>query len=289
MATPMGELVDKLCAASRKKVVDPNADVPWAEKLVPESEPWCYLPEWVTLHGTPYWDAMDEPARKKLAFLEEVNFFSINIHGERALIQGLAHRLYRLRTTEVTPYLHHFLDEENRHMMYFGRFCMTYKGRVYPEKKLAFPSDVSPEEEDLLFFVKVLVFEELVDMYNVTMGWDDRMHPIARQINKLHHIDEARHLIFGREVTKILFQRCKATWDAARLDHMRRYFTSYLETTWREYYNADVYRDAGLPKPHDVKDAAWGCEAQRAHRKKVSAGVVKWMLENELLSEEPAL
>ena len=34
-----------------------------------------------------------------MAFLEEVNFFSINIHGERALIQGLANRLYRIRTT----------------------------------------------------------------------------------------------------------------------------------------------------------------------------------------------
>ena len=90
-------------------------------------------PDLISLHGTRHWDALDEQGRRVLSFFELVNFFSINIHGERMLIEGLAKRLYRKHAETVTPYLHHFLDEENKHMFYFGRFCNQYAGKVYAE------------------------------------------------------------------------------------------------------------------------------------------------------------
>ena len=38
---------------------------------------------------------------------------------------------------EITEYLHHFVDEENKHMVMFGEFCNRYIGKVYPEKKIS--------------------------------------------------------------------------------------------------------------------------------------------------------
>ena len=287
MAADMETLVEKLVAASRKKVVDPYVDVPWTEKADPDA--WYTAPEYCSLFGTEVWDRLPEAQRKKLAFQEAVLFYSINIHGEKALMQGLAKRLYRLRTTDVTPYLHHFLDEENRHSMYFGRFCTQYAGRPYQDKKLEVAQEMSPEEDDLFFFVKVMIFEELADFYNVAQGWElgEKLHPVARAINKLHHIDEARHLIFGREVAKILVKSCLAKWSDERAAEMRAYFEGYLHSTWQEYYNPEVYKDAGLADPYGVREMAYAHPACRAHRKRVSANVVKFMLENRILAKEP--
>jgi hypothetical protein len=41
-------------------------------------------------------------------------------------MQGLAARLYRKDLLGVASYLHHFLDEENKHSVYFGGFCTRY-------------------------------------------------------------------------------------------------------------------------------------------------------------------
>ncbi len=43
--------------------------------------------------------------------------------AEKALIEGLAKRLYdEERPSEHSRYIHHFLDEENKHMTFFGNF-----------------------------------------------------------------------------------------------------------------------------------------------------------------------
>ena len=54
---------------------------------------------------------------------EAVNFFSLNIHGERMLVAGIAQRLYRTGHAETSRYLHHFLAEENRHMVLISLDC----------------------------------------------------------------------------------------------------------------------------------------------------------------------
>ena len=112
---------------------------------------------------------------KRLSFCETVNFFSLNIHGEKRLIEGLARRLYRRGMEDLTAYLHHFLDEENKHMVYFGGFCTEYAGKVYPDRKVAFPREYAAGEEDFLFFAQVLIFEEIVDVYNVHLATDERL------------------------------------------------------------------------------------------------------------------
>ena len=47
----------------------------------------------------------------------------------------------------LSPYLHHFLDEENKHMIYFGRFCTDYANKIYPDKKLVFPREHDGADE----------------------------------------------------------------------------------------------------------------------------------------------
>jgi len=181
-------------------------------------------------------------------------------------MQGLAGRLYAAQPSEISDYLHHFLDEENKHSIWFGRFCLQYAGRVYADRKVVFPRDYAEGEEDFLFFAKVAIFEEIVDRYNAAMAADDRLVPVARAINANHHADETRHLAFGRSAVVELWERHSRVWPRDTVDGVRTHLAGFVTATWREYYNPEVYRDAGLAEPVAVARAAWSHETQRAHR-----------------------
>ena len=279
--------VQKLCDASVRDYINPYSDLDWPETLALEQ--WFMSPELISAYGSEVFEGLSEAQKMRLSFYEAVNFFSLNIHGEKSLVEGLAQRLYRKGNDEITRYLHHFLDEENKHMVYFGGFCTRYAGKVYPDKKLVFPRDYETGEEDFLFFAKVLIFEEIVDVYNVAMSRDERLVPLARRINLLHHRDEARHLVFGRQVVKELFASHAPRWSEQTRLRVREYLKGYFVATWREYYNPDVYRDCGFESPFDIQEQAFANANAHAHRKRISEGCVQYFLENGILDEEPAL
>ncbi|MGI8809464.1 MAG: diiron oxygenase [Acidimicrobiales bacterium] len=264
----LADTVRRLSASSRRTYQNPYEAIVWPDQLVREQ--WFTSPELVSLYGTPRWDELDEPAQKTLSFWEAVNFYSLNIHGERVLMEGLAHRLYQPGMEEVAEYLHHFLDEENKHSVWFGTFCTRYAGKVYPDHKVAFPREYVGGEEDLLFFAKVSIFEEIVDRYNVTMGRDERLVPVARQINANHHAEETRHLVFGRRIVAELWRQWADRWSPEVVEGIRAHLDGYVTATWREYYNPDVYRDAGFADAYAVARDAWDHPASRAHRDEVT-------------------
>jgi hypothetical protein len=280
--------IDKLCAASVREYINPYELMDWPNEL--SKEQWFFSPELMSLHGTDLYSSMPESRQKLLSFFETINFFSLNIHGERSLIEGLARRLYKRDNQVLAPYLHHFLDEENKHMIYFGGFCTRYAGKIYAERKLPLQSrQYEPGEEDFLFFAKVLIFEEIVDVYNIRMSADDRLHPLARQINLLHHKDEARHLVFGRQIVERLYEQYSAKWSQETLGQVREYIGDYLKATWSEYYNPDVYRDAGVAEPYDAREAAMESERSRRQRQEISNGCIKFFLKTGILETAPEL
>jgi para-aminobenzoate N-oxygenase AurF len=283
----LDQIVDKLCEASRAAYYSPYGEISWPDAL-PE-DAWYFSPELVSLAGTETYATLEERQRQRLSFFEAVNFFSLNVHGERALLEGLAHRLYRRGDESWTAYLHHFLDEENKHMVYFGTFCTRYAGAVYPDCKLAFPREFAPGEEDFLFFAKVLVFEEIVDVYNKRMAADARLHPLAREINRRHHQDESRHLAFGRRLVRELFERGARGWTPETLRGIRDYLGDYVRATWREYHSPAAYRDAGLADPYALARDAFEAEPARRRRAEVTATCFKVLTAIGVLEEAPRL
>jgi|1186.fasta_scaffold186429_2 hypothetical protein len=282
----MSGTVERLNQLSTAKYQNPYVAVEWPEALDAEHD-WFFTPELSSLYGTPYWDGLDDAAVHGLTFREAANFFSLNIHGEKALIEGLASRLYRPDLADVVDYLHHFLDEENKHSVYFGGFCQRY-AKVYRSRHVPFPGRPDRHVSDLLFFAKVLIFEELADRYNVLQAKDDRLHPLARFINEAHHADESRHLVFNRAIVKAFWTTYAPGWSAETLAEIRAHLAQFVTTTWREYYNPDVYADCGLDDPWAVAEAAWDSPAQRLHRRRMSAKCLRFLRSENLLLEEPA-
>ena len=282
------QLATRLSRASCKKFYDVYNAFEWPEQL--QEGAWCMPPELISIYGTPVWDAMDEAQRKRLSLYEICNLFSLVLQGERLLVQGLAHRLYQSgNDKDITGYLHHFLDEENKHMVMFGEFCNRYIGKVYPEKKIALPREFAKGEEEVVFFCLAMVVEELGDYYNVVIEKDERCDPLVREINKVHHIDEARHLAFGRVYAAELFDRYSPQWSPETLAGFRQWLAGYLKSSWADYYNPTVYRDAGLADSYEIRQAALAHPACIAHRQRAAAKVVDYFVRTGMLAEAPEL
>ncbi len=282
------EIADKLSRGSKKFFYDIYTTLEWPEAL--DDSVWVLSPEFVSLYGTTIWQGMSEVQQRKLAFYECAGFFSMVLHGERPLLEGMSHRLYTLeKNLTVTEYMHHFLDEENKHMTMFSSYLRRYVGKVYPEKKIAHSRTYAKGEEDITFFAKVLVVEELSDVYNLAMAADNRLAQIVRDINKIHHVDEARHIHFGRAYLKQLWDRFSPAWSGEQRQAFRTWLVDYINASWRDFYNPSVYRDAGIADPYAVREMALASPVCRAHRQRCSDKYVKNLITCEILLEAPVL
>lgn len=278
----------QMTRASQKFFYDPTTKLEWPEEL--DRSEWSMSPELVSLYGTELWDEMSVQQQKDLSFYEAAGFYSLILNGERPLLEGMSHRMYVAeKDLAVTEYMHHFLDEENKHMMMFSTYLRRYVGKVYPEKKIAFPRALPKGGEDLLFLAKVLVVEELSDYYNLIMANDERLPKICRDLNRVHHVDEARHIHFGRHYIKENWERITADWSAEEIESYREWLREYVDSSWRDFCNPSVYRDAGVKDAYQAREAVFASEVCRAHRQRASEKFLTNLVDSGILTEIPQL
>jgi len=90
------------------------------------------------------------------------------------------------------------------------------------------------------------------------------MHPIIRQVNAIHHQDESRHIAFGREIVKKLFQHAAGTQPADQVRRAQDYIKRYLVASIQSLYSPSVYRDAGIADPYELRTALLQDPGRRA-------------------------
>ena len=276
-------LAQKLLKLSEANHYNLYSAIEWPDHL--RSEGFAMSEPLMSLAGTDVYGQLSDETRWRLSFCELVNFFSMNVHGERDLISELASRIHGPGTGEFAPYLHSFIDEENKHMYLFSTFCLNYAGKIYPVKKTHFPSDGSRLVQNLRFFVKVLIFEEIVDYFNSKMMQDSSLECVVREINHFHHDDEARHIVFGRDQVENLVMGIRESISEDEFGRMRAYFTAYLHSTLRELCNPDVYRDAGLPEPYAIRRLALASPGHLAVTRAATERCRRFLLGVGLLEE----
>ncbi|MFB9836542.1 diiron oxygenase [Actinoallomurus acaciae] len=219
----------------------------WPESIEPD-KPWM-SESLTTLAGTPMWDELTREQQIALTKYEAINFFSLNIHGIRELMSEVVMRIHERTYANVSEFLHHFIGEENEHMWFFAQFCLRYGGKLYPAQptlQADSVSHLSPVAREMIIFARILIFEEIVDYYNAHMATDESLPPIAREINRVHHQDESRHVAFGRMVfTNLLGQ--VANRDPDEVPVVAEYLENYLRYSIGTLYNPAAYRDAGIP------------------------------------------
>lgn len=283
------ELSRRLSVMSRERFYDVYDRFQWPERL--GSDFLAMSPEITTLSGTEVWSSLSDEQIRRLSICETGTLFSNTLNGERLLVAGLATQLYsRDVTPEITDYLHHFLDEENKHMIMFGLYCEKYVGRVYPDKKFSLPTQSpAPGEALIRFYAMAMVVEAYGDYYNVRVMQDERCDPLVRDISRVHHQDEARHMAFDRAYLTELAAEHLPRWEAQTLERFQSWLAGFMRVNWVTYYNPAAYRDAGIEDPYEAQRIAMASPAQQELRHTVARNVTRFFLKIGLLAEEPEL
>jgi hypothetical protein len=246
------QVANRLSQVSREQHYNVYTLFDWPDSL--SRDKYWIAPELMTSWGTELWDELDEPSRLRLSHWESVNFFSMNVHLIRELIGEVANRIYTTRYPGLSEFFHDFIHEENEHMWFFATFCRRYGGKLYDPTRLV--SGAGPDDEvlrDVIIFGRILIAEELCDVFNTRMADDDRLPPLVQEINGVHHRDESRHIAFGRQMMRSLAEEAAAVVGREQLASAGNYLARYIHLCLRSLYNLTAYTDAGIADPYGMR------------------------------------
>jgi hypothetical protein len=256
-------VAERLLRTSRKHSFDPETDVDWAAPVDPDL--WFMPPATVSLYETPLWETMTHRQRVELSKHEVARLVSVGIWSEMALMRALVSHAYRRSwDSQHVAYALTEVADECRHSIMFGKGLRkagvrpSWPGVLeYQVGKLA-GSLYAPVE----IFAGTLLVEEYTDALQRIALEDEQIQPWVRQINRIHVIEEARHVKFAREELKRLVVRARP----ARVHAVGASMAVFAKrlTDWMVF--ADAYAAVGLD-PRTAVRTAKASEHRRATSK----------------------
>jgi hypothetical protein len=191
---------ERLLNSSADKFYDPEVDIDWAAPLVDGLR---YTPEHrCSLYGTALWDRMSEDQRIELSKHEIASIASVGLWFEILLMQMLLKEVYRSDpTTMHVQYALTEIADECRHSTMFARMvdrigCPAYGPPVHVHRlgRLLPTIGYGPA-----LYGSILVAEEVLDRLQRETMADESVQPLVRMVNRIHVLEEARHVRFARE------------------------------------------------------------------------------------------
>ncbi|TSC34277.1 MULTISPECIES: alpha/beta fold hydrolase [Corallococcus] len=276
--------LERLIHLSNADPSNPFRDLVW-EKSLPQDQYWM-SPELLSVHGTPWEKKLTPEQLLLLSKWECINFFSLNVTGIRELLTEMISRIHTPGHEVSSEYLHHLVLEENEHMWYFSRFCLTYGGKIYKDRRIRYDNFPESDIKEFLAFATVLVFEEIVDIYNSQMAKDAGLPPFVREINRLHHSDETRHISYGRLNIERLHQDLRTRYGVERLREVERALKRFMLMSMQKLYNPEIYKDAGLPEPLKLRNELLAHPERIAFNERILSKTVRFLVKKEIFSDD---
>jgi hypothetical protein len=197
---------ERLLRSSAARSYDPQVDVDWSAPIDPGKR---FLPEHrVSLFGTELWERMTPEQRYELGKHEIISITSFGIYAEVALM----HLLLKV-ATQGDPTSRHAqyalteVADECRHSTMFGKgieksgvgpYLAPWWFRGLLNLSLLLP--IGPAT-----YGGTLLVEEVTDRLQRESMADEDIQPTIRMINRIHVLEEARHISFARaEVNRMV-------------------------------------------------------------------------------------
>jgi len=189
----------QLVAASQRQTLDPFVAVDWERPL--DASGYYLPPEFLPLYGTAVWDSMAEADRILYSKHESAALCAAGIWFENILMQLMLHHLYDLPATDGSHrYLLVETADECRHSTMFGEIIRRGGTPAYQVHRLLQWGGkiLTTTTRGIESYVAMLAAEELLDVTNRATMKDERCHGTAREIAKVHVMEEARHVSYAR-------------------------------------------------------------------------------------------
>ncbi|SHG25145.1 P-aminobenzoate N-oxygenase AurF [Jatrophihabitans endophyticus] len=193
----------RLLGSTSRNSYSPELDIDWDAPVDGQFAGMKFLPyERVSLFGTELWERMSEQQRLELSRQELASIASTGLWFELILIQLLTRWAYHQDPQDPrTQYALAEIGDETRHIMMFAKAvervgAPTYRVRrsVHQLARLYKATAKGPT-----LFAPVLVAEEILDRLQRETVNDESVHPLVRMVNRIHVVEEARHVRFARE------------------------------------------------------------------------------------------
>lgn len=243
----------RLLKSSAKNSYDPDVDIDWDAPL---SDDQPYIPfERSSLYGTHLWDRLSDQQRIELTKHEFASIASNGLWFETLLMQMLLKEFYGSdpRSSHAQYALTEVADE-CRHSTMFAKAVDRVGAPAYGPVPLLFHGGrilplvlTGPSA-----YASILVAEEVLDRFQRDQMYDEQVQPLVRMINRIHVLEEARHVTFAREEVMRRVAECN---PAQRAYH--QYWTALVSyCIVYSLINPHVYKAVGL-SPKESHRVAW--------------------------------
>ncbi len=190
----------RLLGSSSKNSYDPGLDIDWDAPVELDMK---FMPlERTSLYGTALWERMSAEQRIELSRQELASVASTGLWFEMILVQMLTRWAYdRDPQDPRVQYAMTEIGDETRHILMFAKAVEKLGAPTYrPARALHNLARVYKSiSGGPALFAPVLVAEEMTDRLQREMVNDETVHPLVRMVNRIHVVEEARHVRFARE------------------------------------------------------------------------------------------
>jgi hypothetical protein len=270
---------ERLLNSSARNSYDPDVDIDWAAPLAPDKH---FLPvHRCTLYGTPLWAGLTPEQRVELTKHELASIASVGIWFEVILMELLVRHTYDADPlTRHTQYALTEVADECRHSVMFARLiervgCPAYGpgrtaqrlGRLF--KAIAYGPSM---------YAGILVAEEITDALQRESMNDDTVQPLVRMVNRIHVVEEARHVRYARE--EVLRDTPKLSRAGLAYHRAMLARTAFIVT--RALVHPRVYASVGLD-PYEARRVAWANPYHRDTIRWAGSKLVSFLDENGLI------
>jgi hypothetical protein len=234
---------ERLLRSTAARAYDPDLDIDWSAPLADDKG---YLLEHrCTLYGTELWQRLTPQQRLELGKHEAASVASTGIWLEFVLLRMLANLAYQGDpASSHVQYALAEMAEECRHSTMFARLIERLGVPVQRPPALihAVGALLPTIARGPAMWGAVLLGEELIDRYQREQADDESIQPLMRMVNRIHIMEEARHIGFARaELT-----RTAAAVPRAQLPYHRAVLAQVGFIVARSLVSPEVYRSVGL-------------------------------------------
>ncbi len=242
---PVGARTRRLSAASVRRPIEPDTDLPWDQlgsgQVIPD--------ELLSVAGLDL--ELTPEQRARLSREEVASMLAMGVHFEAVLMAGFARHVAEssdLTDPRIT-YMLHEIGEESSHSRAFIRLIDALGPTTHNPIDRAPVTAVlnrvarSITKHETLLLVMTLAGEEIPDLLQRLAVDHPDTDPMVAALNRYHRQEEARHLSFARAVLPEAWARAGRV-ERAAVHHLAPQLIAML---WQGFVHPGVYAAADLP------------------------------------------